>query len=140
MESSIKSHSLLRRTASYGSTVLAASKKEVVRIDSDIVLVKLMLAIILFSTFDYTIYMNAAPVQFDDVKAVLRIQEVYVELAWRYLVYKYGYSRAVISFSNLIRCILAVNEATVVATTQESYTHLIDSLLKQTKETLSLNN
>jgi hypothetical protein len=107
----------------YGSTAIADSDHAIHQIDSDSTFVKLALTSIAFSTFGYTHYINIAPVNLMNVKAILHIQDIYIELAWRYLIYKYGDERAVLSFSNFIRCIFCLNSAVV----------------KQTEETLALS-
>ncbi|CAF4430682.1 unnamed protein product [Rotaria socialis] len=126
--------------AVYGSPAMQAGKATCDLIDSDVVFVKLGLSIIGFSTFDYTFYTNTETINLENITAVLRIQDVYIELAWRYLVYKYGHSRAVISFSNLIRCIFSGNKSTVEAIERKQYTDMIDAMIKQAKQSLSLND
>lgn len=122
----------------FGPAVLAGSKRVCKQIDSDIVFVKLALTILLFSTFDYTAYTNSAANCLHDVKAVLRIQDAYVELAWRYLLHKYDHRRAVLCFSDLIRCIFTSNDAVVEAGMREQYTRIVDVLVQQTEASLSL--
>jgi hypothetical protein len=124
----------------YGSTTLSAGKLASNQLDSDIVFIKMVLSILAFSTFDYTFYTNTAPINLENIKAVLRIQDRYIELAWRYLIYKHNYSYAVICFCNLIRYIFSGNNATVEAVECQQYTDMINTLIKQTKETLSLND
>ncbi|CAF1603905.1 unnamed protein product [Rotaria magnacalcarata] len=126
--------------AVYGSPAMEAGKATCNLIDSDVVFVKLGLSILAFSTFDYTFYTNTETSNLENITAVLRIQDMYIELAWRYLVYKYGHSRAVISFSNLIRCIFSGNKSTVEAIERKQYTDMVDAMIKQAKQTLSLND
>jgi hypothetical protein len=118
----------------FGSETLAAGKRTGEQIDLDIIFVKLTLAIILFSTLDNTVYMNTAPVNLENVHAVLRIQDTYTDLAWRYLIYKYDYSYAVTCFSNIIRCIFNINDALTEVATRMEYKTLVDGLIKQTEE------
>jgi hypothetical protein len=98
----------------------------------------LALSILVFSTLDYTFYTNTAPVNLKNIKAVLHIQDMYAELAWRYLIYKYGHFHAVICFSNLIRCIFTVNNATIEAIKCKQYTDIVDVIIKQTEQTPSI--
>jgi hypothetical protein len=124
----------------YGSTTLAGSKHAGGFFDSDIIFMKLVLAIILFSTFDYTVYVGAAPVNLHNAQAMHRIQDTYVELAWRYLIYKFDHSYAIGRFSNLIRCIFLLNNALVDAVAHEQYNDLLDGVSRRTEETLSLKH
>jgi hypothetical protein len=119
----------------YGSTVLVNSNRAIDLLDSDSTFVKLALALLTFSTLDYT---NIGPANLLNIKAVLRIQNIYSRLTWRYLLYKYGYDRAVICISNLIKCIFFVNDAVVKAVKIKLYRDMIDSLVKQTEETFTL--
>ena len=118
----------------FGSETLAASKRTSDLIDLDIIFVKLTLAIVLFSTLDYTVYMNTVPVNLQNLQAVLRIQDTYTELAWRYLIYKYDFSYAVRCFSKIIRCIFNLNDALVEVAARAEYKILVDGLIKQTEQ------
>jgi len=120
----------------YGSTVLVNSNRAIDLLDSDSTFIKLALALLTFYTLDYT---NIAPINLSNIEAVLRIQNMYSKLTWRYLLYKYGYDRAVICISNLIKCIFFVNDAVVKAVKIKLYTDMIDSLVKQTEETFTLS-
>jgi len=84
--------------AIFGSSALSNSIRTIDQLDSDGTLVKLMLALLAFSTFDYIYYTNIAPDNLLNMKEVLRIQNMYTELAWRYLLYKYDHKRAVMCF------------------------------------------
>jgi len=122
----------------YGSTALANSNRTIDLLDSDGTVVKLILAMLTFSTFDYTYYTNIAPVNLVNIKAVLHIQNMYSNLTWRYLIYKYDHERAVICFSNLIRCLFYLNDAVVESVDHKQYIDMMDSTVKQTEETLTL--
>jgi hypothetical protein len=124
----------------YGSTTLANSTLAIDQLNFDGTFVKLVLALLTFSTYNYTYYKNMAPDNLIDIKAVLVIQDMYTELAWRYLLYKYDDERAVICFSNLMRCLFLVNNAIVEAVECKQYTDMIDSLIKQTEETFTLTD
>ncbi|CAF4092993.1 unnamed protein product [Rotaria sordida] len=99
----------------------AANKRIAKRMDFDMITMKLFLAIISFSTIRY-------------------IQNKYIELLWRYLLYKYNFERSVICLSNLIRCLFAINEALAEAYDFQWYTDTIDSLVQQTQQTLNFND
>lgn len=89
----------------YGSAILLASKLTSKLVDSDIVFIKIVLLILTFSTLDYAPNTNTTPTNLENPIMVLRIQNIYIELAWQYLINKYSHSRAVNSFANLMRCI-----------------------------------
>jgi hypothetical protein len=122
----------------YGSHSVGYSYRAIGQLDFDGTFFKLVLALLPFSTYNYTCYKNMPPVNLKNNKAVLRIHDMYTELAWRYLLYKFGHERAVIYFSNLIRCIFLVHNAVIAMEDCKQYTDMIDSLVKQTEETLTL--
>jgi hypothetical protein len=124
--------------ALYGSATLANGVRAIEQLDFDGTFVKLVLALLVFSTFHYIYYTNMAPDNLINIKAVLCIQDMYAELAWRYLLYKYDHERAVICFSNLMRCLFSVNDTIVEAVECKQYTDMIDSLVQKTEETLKL--
>jgi len=124
--------------AIYGSSTLAIGHRTVELLDSDGTLVKLVLALLTFSTFNYVYYTSHTPVNLLNINAVLCIQDRYTELIWRYLLNKYGHNRAVICFSNLIKCLFSLNDILVKAVEHKEYTDLIDSLIRRTEETFTL--
>ena len=109
-------------------------------LDYDNTFVKLMLAALMFSTYEYTDYNNQPAMFLGDMKSVLGIQDTYVELTWRYLLYKYDLRRAVSCFSNLIRSLLLLNTAIISAVKVDTYNDTMNRLLKQTEEILVLTD
>ncbi len=122
----------------YGEASLLHAVRAISLLDYDIVFVKLILAILIFSTFDYTYYTTNNSTHLTDVKTVLRIQDRYVELTWRYLLYRYDHHRAVICFSNLTRSLFLLNYSIVAVVEVQQYNTMIDSLVKQTEEILRI--
>ena len=106
------------------------------RLDCDVGFVKLALAILMFSSFDHLHYTNPESSNLKDVKAILRIQDNYVELAWRYLIYKYDHQRAVLCFSNMIRCFFLLHKGVVAVSIVEEYNTMINTLVQQTEASL----
>jgi hypothetical protein len=100
------------------------------RLDFDMIIRKLFLAILSFSTMNYTFYCNTPPINLLNVKQVLHIQNTYIELTWKYLLYKYNYKQTVLCFSNFIRCIFAVHDAVVKAQDLQWFIEGIDSLIQ----------
>ncbi|CAF5126397.1 unnamed protein product, partial [Rotaria sp. Silwood1] len=84
--------------------VIPFAKRMATRLDMDMIIMKLFLAILSFSTFNSTTYSNISPMNLSNHQQLLDIQNKYIELTWRYLLYKYNFQRAVILFSDLIRC------------------------------------
>jgi hypothetical protein len=78
-------HGKLKYVEGLGAYFILLNKLTGNQLDSDIVFVKLVLSILAVSTFDYTFYTNTASINLENIKAVLCIQDMYIELAWRYL-------------------------------------------------------
>ena len=109
------------------------------RMNFDVIVVKLFLAILSFSTIGCSIYSNNSSGNLSNIQEVLRIQDRYIELTWRYLLYKCDYEQAVKCFSDFISCIFLTTEAVVEARDVEWFTNTIDSIAQKTEQTLSFN-
>ncbi|CAF4260715.1 unnamed protein product [Rotaria sp. Silwood2] len=121
-------------------TTITATKRVAHRLDFDVIVLKLLLAILCFSTFKYTVYSNTPPVNLSNIKQILHIQSTYTELIWRYLVYKFNFEGAVKCFSDLIRCLFAVHDTIVNIEEIEWFTDKVDSIVQKTEQTLTLND
>ncbi|CAF0971752.1 unnamed protein product [Rotaria sp. Silwood1] len=108
------------------------------QLDPDNTFIKLVLAIVAFSTINYTVYRKNIQIGFTNIKAILPIQDMYTDLTWRYLLYKYGHREAVIRFSKLLRCLFLVIWAIVEAHESQKFTEMIDYVIEQTEQTLCL--
>jgi hypothetical protein len=124
----------------FGREVMLTIKPIINSFDFDIIFIKLILTIIAFSTINYTVYTNTIPINLTDIKTMIRIQDTYTELTWRYLVYKYTYEQAVKRFCNLLRCLFNVNFTVVEVNRIEEYTNMIDTIVEKTEEIFSRNN
>ncbi|CAF0971698.1 unnamed protein product [Rotaria sp. Silwood1] len=107
-------------------------KRVIDQFDSDVTFIKLILAILAFSTINYTVYRKNILINLTNVTAILPIQDLYTDLAWRYLLHKYDHHQAVIRFSNLLRCLFSVNEAIAEAHESQQFMDIIDFVLKET--------
>ncbi|CAF4436468.1 unnamed protein product [Rotaria sp. Silwood2] len=91
------------------------TKRVIDQLDPDNTFIKLILSILAFSTIHYTVYRKDVHINLTNIKATLPIQDMYTDLTWRYLLYKYDYHQAVIHFSNLLRCLFSVTGTIVEA-------------------------
>ena len=123
----------------FGTEVMLTMKPVIDTLDSDIIFMKLILTIIAFSTTSYTIYTNMAPINFTDLKTIIHIQDTYIEVTWRYLVYKYSYEQAVKRFCNLLRFLFNINVTVVTVDKIPNYSNMIDTVVEQIEQ-LSLTN
>ncbi len=120
--------------------IIDCAKHVATRLDFDMIIMKLFLAILSFSTSSYTVYSNSPPVNLSNIKSVLHIQNTYIELLWQYLLYKYNFKQAVECLSELIRCFFAIHAAAVVTHDIQWLTETIHSLVQQTEQTFSLDD
>lgn len=105
--------------------------------DTDIIIIKLTLTIIAFSTTSYTIFTPDTSIRnFLDIKTILSIQDNYTEILWKYLIYKYTYEQSIKHFCKLLRCLFHVNFTIVEADRIQQYTNMIDTVIQQTQDLL----
>ena len=122
----------------FQSNAMSLIKRVNDQFDSDDTFCKIILAILAFSTISYTVYNENVQTNLINIKAILPIQDMYTELAWRYLLHKYDHHQAVIRFSNLIRFLLLVNDEIVEAHQIEQFREMIDCVVRQTEQKLRL--
>ncbi|UJR20450.1 hypothetical protein I4U23_023579 [Adineta vaga] len=120
------------------SSLIPTAKRIATRLDFDMIVIKLMLAILSFSTINYTVYTNTPPMNLSDIKQMLYIQNTYIELTWKYLLYKYSYEQTVRCFSDMIRCVFAINQAMIEIERIKWFTDMIDSFVQRTEDILTL--
>ncbi|CAF4042917.1 unnamed protein product [Rotaria sp. Silwood1] len=113
-------------------------KRVIDQLDPDNTFIKLILAIVAFSTINYIVYRKNIEIDLTNNKVMLPFQDMYTDLAWRYLLYKYGHHEAVKRFSNLTRCLFAVTGAIAEAHESQKFTEMIDSIIEQTEQTFLL--
>ncbi|CAF3836149.1 unnamed protein product [Rotaria sp. Silwood1] len=116
--------------------VIPIAKRIASRLDFDIVIMRLFLAILSFSTINYTVYSDTPPVDSSNTKQILHIQDTYVELTWRYILYKFNYEQAVETFSDFIRCLFGIHDDIVTGHEVQWFSNTIDSLVQKTEETI----
>ncbi|CAF1144577.1 unnamed protein product [Adineta ricciae] len=107
---------------------------------SDHVMMKLCLAIMSFSTLRPTFSPTDSSKQFSSLNAILNIQDSYIELAWRYLIYTYKLEWTVRCFSDMIRFLFIINEGVVQSKEVEWYHDTLDSVTQQTKDCLTVSD
>ena len=121
-------------------TISSIARRFASRLNFDMNVMKLFLAILSFSTFRCVAFPSTSSANLSNVQEVLRIQDRYIELTWRYLLYTYNHEQAVKCFSDFIRCIFVTNEALIEAQEIQWFTSTIDSIVERTEQSLSLND
>jgi hypothetical protein len=124
----------------FGLDVMAAAKHVADYLDYDMTFIKLIIAVLSFSPTNYTVFTNTSVRNLIDIKTILRIQDTYTELAWRYMVYKHSHEHAVTRFSQLIRNIFYLQRAVVGVDTVQEYTDIVNSVVEQTKHIVIISD
>ncbi|CAF1500675.1 unnamed protein product [Adineta ricciae] len=99
-------------------------------IDQDLTVNKMAIALFAVSE-DSCSYSTKISTNFPISSVIIHIQHRYVEVIWKYLIVKYGYSGAVKRFLNLTLWILAMKILTSHAETVLTHVDHIDSLVEQ---------
>lgn len=103
-------------------------------LDPDIFFLKISFSLMSCFISNYTIYAHQVPTYLDNDKSIFQLEGIYAELVWRYLLHRYGHRQAVLSFSNLIRCYLLLNETVVQAHDVAQYAAIINIVVRATEE------
>ncbi|CAF3522024.1 unnamed protein product [Rotaria sp. Silwood1] len=105
-------------------------------IDPDIVLAKLSISLFAFSENTCCYYSNISKDLTNSIN-ILKIQNKYVEVTWKYLLYKHGYYDAVKRYLNIILWLTSMSILTFHAQTLKA--HISDgcSIIEQTTLTLT---
>ncbi|CAF4140081.1 unnamed protein product, partial [Rotaria sordida] len=79
----------------FKSSAAKFTRRIIDQLDPDNTFIKLILSILAFSTTNYTVYKKNMPINLTNIKGILSIQDMYTDLTWRYLLYRYGHHQAV---------------------------------------------
>lgn len=142
----IDNSTFITNTASaYGFEAVSRLKHLKNQLDSDPTLVKLMLVIFAFSSNCSILNMPETMPNDTLLLGAFRLlgsQNVYVELLWKYMVYRYGYHATVIRFANLIKQVLDfmdhISKGCLKVKTR--YFHLEDFVDRNNRSCISSSN
>lgn len=108
-------------------------------IDPDIVLVKLTLN--LFALMENTyVYRADLSIDLTNANQIVKIQNKYTEITWKYLLYRYGFVEAVKRFLRLISWLSALTKFVYHVQSLALHVNDIDSLVEQTEIDLILDD
>ena len=74
-----------------------------------------------------------------DVKDIFNIQNFYVEILFKYMIYRYGDNEAILRFAGLIKSVLDQSMCASRTAHIQNYDQLIHDVVKQTEQSLSLD-
>ncbi|UJR07777.1 hypothetical protein I4U23_012060 [Adineta vaga] len=122
----------------FGSCAISMNKKLFTRLDHfDVLFLKLSLLIICFSTFDHVIYEKQSADNLTNIKQIMKNQDIYIDLAWRYLVHEYNEQQATKYFSNLIQYLFVVHQTVISIYDGKYFRDIIHSVIEQTEKTFA---
>ena len=131
-------------TPLYGEEVVRQAKRIIMRLDHDSTLIKIVHIIFAFSTNCYTI--NYDPnVHFDALLSgtfrLLGSQNLYTEILWKYMLYRYGYVQTILRFFGFIKQMLdLINLSAGIYSSNPHHQILVDDLVGEARKALALND
>jgi hypothetical protein len=124
----------------YGSEMVLEAKRIDKQLGSDLTVIKLMLIVLAFSSNCFINY-TKNKMHYDSLlSGTFRLfgsQNVYVELLWKYMIYRYGYYDSAISFFRLIEiCLDLIKHFASAYANNEIHHDLVEDVVEQTKQLL----
>ena len=119
---------------------LAARRLEK-QLDFDLIIHKLLLANLSLSTIDFISYRKTKKNNsISNIKELLRVQDKYIDLLWRSLLYRYPFKEAVKHLAMLLRCLFTAQQMIVTLEEVQWYTDQAASLAPATEQNLVLHD
>jgi hypothetical protein len=124
----------------YGTDYVKESRRVLTRMESNGTLIKIMLIILAFSS-NCSIVLSEHLINTSAISSIVltRIQDIFITIMWKYLVYQYGFIEAVRRLDYLVKNYLDVlnriNE-------NDSIQHrkMVDVIIEKTKHSLALDD
>lgn len=128
----------------YGMTNVRHTKRMAIQLDHDLTFIKLMLITLTFSSNLFTVN-EKKNMQKDSLLygtfRILGSQNVYAELMWNYMIYRYGFYQSVQRFSCLIKTILSIIQlASNINESNKIHHQFANDIIEQTERSLAINN
>ncbi|CAF1017307.1 unnamed protein product [Adineta steineri] len=136
--------------STYGSWLCNQINKIIQRIDNDGNLIKLLLVILTFSTCsdivsfedNQNLYNNSTTINhiLINTKHIFKIQNIYTEIMFKYMLYQYGYDQATLRFASLIQNFLYQSILTANTTKISKHESMIQTIINKTERLLALED
>lgn len=123
----------------YGDEVIFRSLQQVDQVDSNGNLVKILMMILFFSSNTSAIKFDPAYISqsFSSSTAGIGIQDLYVTIFWKYLLYLYGFDHAVLRFSSLIKRIVDLIYTAGLLSEHPIHNQMLQSIASSVNESLT---
>lgn len=94
----------------YGSILFEKCSSFLKKTELNGIFFKVILFVLIFSS-NSSIVIDDFPIETNidlnfNLKSILELQDLYITLLWKYLIYQYGYTEAILRYSSLIKTIL----------------------------------
>ena len=116
----------------FGVTNRKCSEYIASKLDLDPYFIMFVMAIYIFSSSSCTSFHDQQLIVCDDVNvslALFRIQSIYTEVTWKYLIYRYSFEDVVKRFDNLIRCFIVGQNSLTVMENDRQHDAIRESLI-----------
>jgi hypothetical protein len=126
----------------YGTEYLRECGRNSARFDPNGSLIKMMLFVMAFSS-------NCSIVSFNDQEPLsimsssielIRIQNIYITMLWKYYVYLYQFKEAVIRFSHFVKIILDLIHMLELQPKNEAHELMIETIATETERVLLIKD
>jgi hypothetical protein len=137
-------HCMEAFTNIYGPEMMLLAENVNQRLDPDATLIKLILIIYSFSS-NCLIINKHDNIERDSLLygtfRILGSQNVYVELLWKYMIYRYGYNDSILRFSRLIQMfLLQLTNMAIVHENNEVHQKMVADVIEKTKQSLIIDD
>lgn len=130
-------------TYTLGSDMIERKRLLNSRLEHDTTLIKLMLIIIAFSSNCYMLDERQTIKNDHLLYGTFRLlgsQNVFVEILWKYMIYRYGYNQSVIKFSRIIQIYICVlKHLEDIYTNNQAHQNMVDCTIENIKQSLIIN-
>lgn len=126
----------------YGPDYMIEMRRNIAKYDPNGSLIKILILILAFSS-------NCSIVSYDNEEHIsiisssihlVRIQNVYVTMLWKYLVYLYGYSAAAIRFSRLVKNAVDIMSTLKSPPQTENRNRVLETIVRETERKLVISD
>jgi hypothetical protein len=126
----------------YGSDFLHTCTRNAQRCEQNGALMKIFLFIMTYSSNSSIVTLNLhEPIS--DIRnslALIHLQDIYVTILWKYLVYLYGYEQAVSRMCSLVKNILDILHMLETMPVNEKHQQMVETIAEETEKLLVITN
>ena len=130
---------LISCDAVYGDDIFQYSTHFVSRLEPNSLLIKILLLILAFSTNCSIVTPNQSNrrTSVSNAMTILEVQNIFVTMFWKYLIYQYGFAASVQRLNSLIKYVLDLLHG-IHEKSNVQHGQMIDTIVEQTTRSLSI--